>query len=126
MMRTGSPYLSRIRTTMGVEKFRRQLKHNHLHLVAHPRLDHLVWILIYNVTPPYFARMEILDDGYCIGRSKTLTTYQRAFKKVWKKLALKPLSGKSYKTSISEWKCDCWQQKYQCHHLCKHLVHPKA
>src|SRR5271163_1806964 len=95
--RSTSPYLSRIRTTMGVENFWRQLKHKHLHLVARPRLDHLVWILIYNVTPAYFARTEILDDGYRMGPSKTLTTYQRAFKKAWQKLALKPISGKSYK-----------------------------
>ena len=120
--RSTSPYLSRLRTTMGVENFWRQLKYNHLHLVACPRLDHLVWILIYKVTPAYFAHTGILDDSYRLGRSKTLTTYQRAFKKAWRKLAAKPISGKHYETSIKEWKCDCGQQKYQCHHLCKHLI----
>ncbi|KAF9554479.1 hypothetical protein CPC08DRAFT_644287, partial [Agrocybe pediades] len=51
-----SPSISRLQTTMNVENFWLQLKHNHLHHVPRPRLDHLVWVLIYKVTPAYIAR----------------------------------------------------------------------
>ena len=120
--RSTSTYLSRLRTTMSVENFWRQLKHNYLHNVARPRLDHLVWILIYKVTPSYFARTQILDDTHRLGRSKPLTTYQRAFKKSWITLMKKDTSNTTYTTDVSKWTCNCGQQKYQCHHLCKHLV----
>ncbi|KAF8879440.1 hypothetical protein CPB84DRAFT_1630140, partial [Gymnopilus junonius] len=84
--RSSSPYISRLRTTMGVENFWRQLKHDYLHNVVRPRLDHLVWVLIYKVTPRYMARMHNLEDNYRLGRSRTLTTYQKYFKTAWKKL----------------------------------------
>ncbi len=58
---------------MGVENFWRQLKHNYLHNYTRPRLDQLVWVLIHRVTPAYFARMDGLQDGYRMGRSKPLT-----------------------------------------------------
>ena len=121
--RSTSPYLSRLRTTVGVENFWQQLKHTYLHNVACPRLDHLVWVLIYKVTPTYYARTQILDDTNRLGRSKPLTTYQRAFKKSWKMLLTKEITGDTtYTTDVSKWTCNCGQQKYQCHHLCKHLV----
>jgi hypothetical protein len=120
--RSTSTYLSRLRTTMGVENFWRQLKHNYLHHVARPRLDHLVWILIYKVTPSYFARTQILDNTHRLGRSKSLTTYQRAFKTSWLTLMKKDIRNKPYTTDVRTWTCNCGQQKYHCHHLCKHLV----
>jgi len=119
--RSTSPILSRLRTTMGVENFWRQLKHDYLHHVARPRLDHLVWILINKVTPAYIARAEIMNDSYRLGRPKQLTTYQKYFKSSWKKLSERTLSGKEYHTNVEEWTCTCGQQKYNCHHLCKHL-----
>ncbi|KAJ7735150.1 hypothetical protein B0H16DRAFT_1327182, partial [Mycena metata] len=54
--RSTSPYLSRLRTTMNVENFWRQLKHGFLHNHLRPRLDQLVWILVTQVTPAYLAR----------------------------------------------------------------------
>ncbi|KAJ7572871.1 hypothetical protein C8J56DRAFT_1138078, partial [Mycena floridula] len=51
--RSSSPYLTRLRTTMTVENFWKQLKHDFLHHIVHPRLDQLVWILIYEVNPAY-------------------------------------------------------------------------
>ncbi|KAG6822317.1 hypothetical protein H0H92_013823, partial [Tricholoma furcatifolium] len=54
--RSTSPYLTRLRTTMNVENFWRQLKHDYLHNVTRPRLDQLVWILINRVTPSYLSR----------------------------------------------------------------------
>jgi len=71
---------------MNVENFWRQLKHDYLHNVLHPRLDRLIWILIYKVTPAYIARTEVFQD------------------------------------IISDWICNCGRQKYDRHHLCKHLV----
>ena len=120
--RSTSPYVSRLRTTMGTENFWRQLKHNYLHHTLRPRLDHLVWILINKVTPEYIARSEFLEDTHRLGRSKPLTTYQRYFKSAWKKLVEVPVSGRKYITSIEEWTCNCGQQKYHPQHLCKHLV----
>lgn len=107
---------------MNVENFWRQLKHDYLHHVARPRLDTLVWFLIYKVTPSYFARSEILDDCYRMGRSKQLTTYQKYFKSSWKNLQKREISGKPYITKVNEWTCTCGRQKFDTHHLCKHLV----
>ena len=45
-----------------------QLKHDHLHRFVCPRLDHLVWILIYKATLTYMTREEILEDRYRLGR----------------------------------------------------------
>lgn len=120
--RSSSPYISRLRTTMTVENFWRQLKHSDLHNVHHPRLDHLVWILIKQVTPVYLARGEILNDENRLGRPKGLTSYQTYFKRGWKKLLSTPVSNKEYDTRIDEWTCTCGRQKYDRHHLCKHLV----
>ncbi|KAL0564047.1 hypothetical protein V5O48_018010 [Marasmius crinis-equi] len=46
-------YLPRLRTTMNVENFWKQLKHEQLHHLLHPRLDQLVFILINKVSPMY-------------------------------------------------------------------------
>ncbi|KAG6814961.1 hypothetical protein H0H87_006272 [Tephrocybe sp. NHM501043] len=107
---------------MNVENHWRQLKHDYLHRVARPRLDHLVWVLINQVTPAYVARAEILDDGYRMGRSKQLTTYQKYFKKSWKVLLECGVSEKKYSTSLRDFSCTCGRQKYDTHLLCKHLV----
>lgn len=107
---------------MNVENFWRQLKHDYLHHVAQPRLDTLVWILINKVTPAYIARAEILNDNHRLGRPKQFTTYQKYFKSSWKELQKRKVSGKEYDTNIAEWNCTCGRQKYDRHHLCKHLV----
>ncbi|KAL1741819.1 hypothetical protein HDZ31DRAFT_17709, partial [Schizophyllum fasciatum] len=54
--RSADPRLTRLRTTMTVENFWKQLKHGHLHHLIHPRLDQLVYILVHRVTPAYYAR----------------------------------------------------------------------
>jgi hypothetical protein len=111
---------------MTVENHWRQLKHEFLHSLHHPRLDLLVWILINKVIPAYFARAELLNDEYRLGRSKSLTTYQTYFKKDWLKLGAASVSGKDYDTNIKTWTCKCGRQKYNAHHLCKHLVQAVA
>jgi hypothetical protein len=120
--RSSSPFVSCLRTTMNVENFWWQLKHNYLHHMLRPRLDLLVSILINNVTPEYVAHAEVLEDTHRLGHSKPLTTYQKYFKKSWNALEAAPISGKIYITNVATWTCTCGQQKYQRHHLCKHLV----
>lgn len=117
-----SPYLSCLRTTMDVKNFWCQLKHNYLHNVAWPWLDHLVWILIYKVAPSYYVRINILNDTYHMGCSKPLTTYQQAFKKSCNTLSKQSLGTQQYTTNVNTWTCNCGSQMYHCHHLCKHLV----
>ncbi|KAJ7685795.1 hypothetical protein DFH06DRAFT_1264847 [Mycena polygramma] len=123
--RSTSPFLSRLRTTMNVENFWKQLKHGFLHNHARPRLDLLVWILITKVTPAYLVRANALNDGYRMGRSKPLTPFQKQFKAAWlalMKLSLSDDADKKYITSVANWTCTCKSQKFHCCHLCKHLV----
>ncbi len=120
--RSTSERISRLRTTMTVEKFWQQLKGDFLKHLRRPRLDQLVYILIYRVTPGYLARAEMLEDTRRLGRSRPLTTYQQYFKAAWKKLQEAAVSGTEYETNITEWTCNCGAQKYHPHHLCKHLV----
>ncbi|KAJ7595598.1 hypothetical protein C8J56DRAFT_1001696 [Mycena floridula] len=75
--RSSSPYLTRLRTTMTVENFWKQLKHDYLHHIVHPRLDQLVYILIYDVNPAYFMglsgkvyTMSVKDWTCTCGRQK--------------------------------------------------------
>lgn len=90
---------------MIVENFWRQLKHDYLHNVLHPWLNHLVWILNYKVTPTYIAQTEVLNSEYWAGHAKTLTTYQRYFKTSWKKLLKAMTSNKKYETHMGDWIC---------------------
>ncbi|PIL26554.1 hypothetical protein GSI_12312 [Ganoderma sinense ZZ0214-1] len=119
---SSSDRISRLRTTMTVEKHWQQLKGDHLHHLVRPRLDQLTFILINRVTPGYVARAEILEDTYRLGRAKPLTTYQRYFKAAWNKLQKAAVSGWTYITDVAAWTCNCGQQKYHPQHLCKHLV----
>ena len=119
---SASPYISRLRTTMGVENFWRQLKHEFLHNYVRPQLDLLIWILITLVTPQYIIRANNLEDTSRLGRSRTLTTYQRYFKQHWKRLQKKPANMAAYEIDVANWTCTCGLQKYQRHHICQHLV----
>lgn len=107
---------------MNVENFWRQIKHRYLHDYVRPRLDHLVWILIKVVTPRYFEQLNQLDDTYRMGRSKTLSWAESSLKRHWRKLQDAPVSEKAYNVNKKMWTCTCGQQKYEAHHLCKHLV----
>ncbi|KAJ7046236.1 hypothetical protein C8F04DRAFT_1024649, partial [Mycena alexandri] len=123
--RSSAPFVSRLRTTMNVENFWRQLKHNFLHNHVRPRLDLLVWILVTKVTPAYMARAHALEDTYRVGRAKPLTPYRKVFKSTWRALQKLPLSDdadKKYITCIVTWTCTCPGFKYNACLLCKHLV----
>ncbi len=69
--------ISRLRTTMTVEKHWQQLKGDHLHHIVRPRLDQLTFTLIHRVTPEYIAHAQVLEDTYRLGWAQPLTTYQR-------------------------------------------------
>ncbi|KAJ7193522.1 hypothetical protein GGX14DRAFT_449176 [Mycena pura] len=114
--------LSRLRTTMTVENHWKRIKHVHLHNLTHPRLDQLVYILIYRVTPAINARLENLDSLHHLGRARAPTTLQVAFKKSWTGLAKRGIRRTDYEIDIEQWTCSCGHQKYNPHHLCKHLV----
>ncbi|KAJ7038885.1 hypothetical protein C8F04DRAFT_881509, partial [Mycena alexandri] len=123
--RSTSPYVSRLRTTMNVENFWRQLKHGFLHNYVRPRLDLLVWVLVTKVTPAYLARAQVLDDGHRAGRSKPLTPFQRQFKPEWIRISKVPISvdaDRKYITCVALWTCTCKGFKFHSCHLCKHLV----
>lgn len=120
---TQPKYISRIRTTMNAENFWKQMKHGPLHNLLRPRLDQLTWLIIHRVIPDYLLRADTLEDGHRLGRSNGLTPYQSYFKTDWKELEKKPVSKQDYKTDITMWTCQCGQQCFNCHHLCKHLVH---
>ena len=47
------------------------IEHDHLHRLVYPRLDHLVYILVYKDITAYMAHAEILEYRYYqLGRSK--------------------------------------------------------
>ncbi|RDX40008.1 hypothetical protein OH76DRAFT_1459607 [Lentinus brumalis] len=120
--RSPSERISRLWTTMTVEKHWQELKGDHLHHLLRPRIDQLTYILVHRVTPSCIARSGKLEDTYRLGRSRPLTTHQLYFKRAWKKLQQVTLSGRQYATDISRWTCNCGAQKFNAHHLCKHLV----
>lgn len=120
--RSTSPLLSRLRTTMGVENFWRQLKHNTLKFLTRPRIDQLIFILRTIVVPNYISRGHALEPTYRLGRAKALTTFQEYFKSHWKELLGRPITDHDYHTDILSWTCHCGQQKYNPYLLCKHLV----
>lgn len=74
--RSSSPLISRLRTTMTVENFWKQLKHTDLHFLIRPRLDQLVYIISTKVLPRYMQHAHVLEDTYRGGRSRPLTSYQ--------------------------------------------------
>ncbi|EJD54252.1 hypothetical protein AURDEDRAFT_94855 [Auricularia subglabra TFB-10046 SS5] len=118
---SASPRVPRLRTTMVVENFWKQLKHDWLHHLLHPRLDQLVYIICTKVLPVYMHRAQVLEDAYRLGRSRTLRASQQAFKTDWERLQAVPIKG-AYSTSVAHWQCNCGAQKYSPFLLCKHLV----
>ncbi|KIY64288.1 hypothetical protein CYLTODRAFT_322908, partial [Cylindrobasidium torrendii FP15055 ss-10] len=86
--RSSSPTrLSRLRTTMTTENFWKQLKHDWMHYLVHPRLDQLVWIISTKVVPSYMARAATMDTAFRAGRARSLLTCQAAMKKAWRELS---------------------------------------
>ncbi|KAJ7936962.1 hypothetical protein B0H13DRAFT_2303284 [Mycena leptocephala] len=108
---------------MAVENFWRNLKHETLHHLLHPRLDQLIYLIATDVLPAFEAKMQIFESDHRAGRVKSLTPWQKAFKKEWKKLAARKLGTCTYNTCVADWTCSCGQQKYNAYLLCKHLVH---
>lgn len=119
---SASDRIPRLRTTMTTENLWKQLKHNWLHHLLHPRLDQLLYIICSQLIPAYMHRANILEDDFRSGWSKPLTNYQRYFKGAWRKLATATITGRVYATNIATWQCNCGAQRFSPHLLCKHLV----
>ncbi|KAJ6589540.1 hypothetical protein B0H19DRAFT_921865 [Mycena capillaripes] len=115
-------FIGRWRTTMSVENFWRNLKHETLHHIVHPRLDQLIYLIAVEVLPYTEAKMRIFEADFRPGRAKALTPFRKAFKKCWKILAVRPLGNQVYIINLAMWTCSCGQQKYNAFLLCKHLV----
>ncbi|KAJ7195621.1 hypothetical protein GGX14DRAFT_537218 [Mycena pura] len=114
------------RTTMAVENFWRNLKHDTLRNLLRPRLDQLVFLIATEILPSFTAKMQIFDPNYRSGRAPELTPFQAALKRNWKKLSMNALGARNYSTNVQRWTCDCGQQKYNAYLLCKHLVQAVA
>nr|GAT54443.1 predicted protein [Mycena chlorophos] len=114
--------IGRWRTTMAVENFWRNLKHDTLHHLAHPRLDQLVYLIATQVLPRAEEKMQKFDPEYRLGRSHALTPLQTAIKTEFKRLAKRKIGTHEYTVDVSRWICNCGQQKYSAYLLCKHLV----
>lgn len=118
---SASTRISRLRTTMIVENFWKQLKHDWLHHLLRPRLDHLVWIICSKVVPSYVQRMKKIENAFRSSRGHEATNFQARFKADWKRLRKLPVH-RQYRTDVARWICDCGAQKYSAYLLCKHLV----
>nr|GAT42907.1 predicted protein [Mycena chlorophos] len=114
--------IGRWRTTMAVENFWRNLKHDTLRNLLHPRLDQLIFLIATEILPAFTAKMQIFDPTYRQGRAPELTPFQVAFKREWIKLSKRALGTCLYDTDVRRWVCTCGQQKYNAYLLCKHLV----
>jgi hypothetical protein len=93
--------LSRLRTTMTVENHWKEVKHTHLHHLVHPRLDQLIYILIYEVTPSIDGRLRYLDPMFHLGQARPVSTWQKHFKKSWETLSKREVSGNDYQTNVA-------------------------
>jgi hypothetical protein len=113
-----SELMSRIRITMAVENFWKQLKHDWLHFLIRPRVDQLTYIICTKVVPSYMQRADKLEDTFRLGRSKALTTHQQYLKREWFRLLGKPKSKGKYIVDVVLWLCTCGQQKFHRHLLC--------
>jgi hypothetical protein len=107
---------------MAVENFWRNLKHETLHHLLHPRLDQLIFLIATDVLPHFVSKMQIFEPDFRRGRAPELTPFQVAFKRNWKKLAARELGTRTYNTNVQCWTCTCGQQKYNPYINCKHLV----
>jgi len=115
-------FLSGLHTTMPLENFWGQLKHNYLHHLVSPQIDHLFWIIHTQVYPNYLLHAKSLEDNFHLGNAWKMTAFQVRFKAEWKCLSEVPTSGQEYIMNISRWTCTCRAIQYNAFHLCKHLV----
>ncbi|KZT57507.1 hypothetical protein CALCODRAFT_434063, partial [Calocera cornea HHB12733] len=78
--------IPRLRTTMISESHFRLLKHNFLKHNSKPRVDYLIWLLLYQLVPHLHKRFTNLMDGR--GRSRGLeASWRREFKRDWRRCA---------------------------------------
>ncbi|KAF5374553.1 hypothetical protein D9757_012415 [Collybiopsis confluens] len=121
--RSPSPEIPHLRTTMINEAHWRHIKHDFLHYFHKPRVNLLIWILTTKLTPTYQRKLHYLTED--TGRYRGLASWQKAFKREWKKLKstliILPLQ-EEYRPRVRHWVCTCPSQAPSRFLLCKHLV----
>ena len=104
------------KTTMLMESHWKVIKRNYLPRFFRPRLNLVIFIIITRLIP----HNEIMYDKYQKGREKV--AWRKDFKKHWKNLATKEISGELYYTNTDQWICSCLAFLKDRFFLCKHLV----
>ena len=104
------------KTTMLMESHWKVIKRNYLPRFFRPHLDLVIFIIITRLIP----HNEIMYDKYQKGREKV--AWRKDFKKHWKNLATKEISGELYYTNTDQWICSCLAFLKDRFFLCKHLV----
>ena len=56
------------------------------------------------------------------GEVEAINDIPKIFQMAWKKLEKAQVSNQPYVTNVADWTYTCGRQKYDRHHLCKHLV----
>src|ERR1700733_7386876 len=88
-----------------------------------PQCDLLVWILIVELAPSYYQKLErLLTDT---GHYRELPSWHKQFKRNWKKLLKTPITmpiNEAYRPDVKWWVCTCPAMVLNQFLLCKHLV----
>ncbi|KAF8316685.1 uncharacterized protein EI90DRAFT_2814810, partial [Cantharellus anzutake] len=79
-------HLSHVCTTMITENHWKCLKHGYLRFKTRSPLDQTVYIIVYSTINSYIHTSHFLEPDWHLGRSRPLTTWQRAFKSAWNEL----------------------------------------
>ena len=104
------------KTTMLMESHWKVIKRNYLPRFFRLCLDLVTFIIITRLIP----HNEIMYDKYQKGREKV--AWRKDFKKHWKNLATREISGELYYTNTDQWICSCLAFLKDRFFLCKHLV----
>ena len=104
------------KTTMLVESHWKVIKRNYLPRFFRPRIDLVTFVIVTRLIP----HSEIMHDKYQSGREKV--SWRKDFKKHWKDLLKKEVSGELYYTNADQWICSCPAFLMDRFFLCKHLV----
>jgi len=104
------------KTTMLLESHWKVIKRNFLPRFFRPRLDLVTFIIVTRLMP----HNEIMYNKYQNGREKV--SWRKDFKKHWKDLTKRELSGELYYTNTDQWICSCPAFLKDRFFLCKHLV----
>ena len=91
-------------------------KRNYLPRFFRSHIDLITFVIVTRLIP----HSEIMHDKYQSGREKV--SWRKDFKKHWKDLLKKEVSGELYYTNADQWICSCPAFLTDRFFLCKHLV----